>query len=247
MNEPEFVALVGRMIDPRRDEASAREVVAGLSHGLPKSTRRRFRQPLWSWTCNPPPAPDMLLGDSSDQGVAVLEWKGPRTRTQWTARRLLRRSMLGGDASSRRVASHYLDATHPWLDAAHGDKECLEAGQACDTWKPARGHADRPDLHYPVVHQGDVYAAIRDYLPAGLSVEDPGNLTFLFVAPSQASVADWHDGLQSSWHTVMLPEVVAYWRGRRRLSPGLDRLVIAADQFLGRQDRAISRLNQSNR
>lgn len=238
MNEPEFTRFITRKINPDVAPDLARVVVRGLTPpGLPASQAARFVD-LWHWRIDPVPgrysqlAPDMILGDKRDRLAAVYEFKSPTARTQWPGRGGLRDAKAWPGEGPLKIRGSYLANTDPGLDFPHRDQDCIGRDQGCDYWKLARVRDG--DLHYPVVHQADVYASTVSYVPHGLQVPDQSEVNFVFVAPHERAIADFFTDLVSAdlWQVVRLPDALDYWRTQTHVR-GVSAVVAATSDFLG--------------
>ena len=232
--EDEYTYWLTAMVRPEVNAGVAREIVTGLLSGVSGGlVERAATEAIWGWSCRVPPAPDPLLGDENDRGVAVMEFKSPGADVNWTARRIYRHLTHGADPLSVRIRDEVLARSRPEFDHGHFDDECggtpRTCGDAGEEWKGTVS-----GRHYPCLHQGDVYATTTDYMPAGFRVDSLRDLRYVFVAPHQKAVEVWKDGLRSidEWTVVMLPDVLRVWEQRAALVPGLDVVVRVTRDFL---------------
>jgi hypothetical protein len=227
MREKVYVDTLSGVLD--RDPETRRAVVDTFTADLPAGARQRLAVPLWAWTCDGPPACDLVLGDSTDLVRCFLEFKGLYTSANWMSLASVRHLEFGADSTAQKIRRHYLTGTDPVLDSPHGDADC--ARQPCRYWKKAK---HRPELHYPVIHQGDAYRAT---LPGVSNMTRPGNLgevVYMLIAPHPAQVTDWRDGLISreDWHIVWLVDVLDRLRDLAPGFPAAQSLVTATETFL---------------
>lgn len=232
-HEPSYTLWLAKLI--KSDENAWPEFASVVAQGLcvsaPAVVRERVAAgPVWGWWCDGTAAPDILLGDAHDRGVAMLEFKSRGAKTNWPMLGTYRRATKGTDPWSSRTSADILRDTLPELDVPHDDSVCIPTGHGCGPWKAAGG-----GKHVPCVHQGDVYATTTDYIPQGLQVDSLREVPGIFIAPHDRAVKDWNDSLRSTdhWTITMMADVIAYWELHLPEFPARTTLIDASKRLAG--------------
>lgn len=222
MNETAYAEVFDLVLSV--DDAGRRAVLDALFVDLPPEVRDRLAVPLWSWSCDAPPAFDVALGDSDNVIRAALEFKSPDAKVNWTSLKAARDLPLGIDPLVDRIYDEAVAPVDPRFDAPH-PYDATACSNHRHTGKGAAG-----------IHQGDLYRAC---LPGVTNMRRPDHLSevvYIFVAPSPQSAARWREGLISwdEWHILRLWEVLPRWQAIADTHGHVAVLADATKRFVGR-------------
>lgn len=236
-NEEPFTYWLVSIIDPVLRPDVAAIIVAGLTLNAPEAVRQRVAAgDVWGWTCNGSAAPDFLLGDANNRAIAMLEFKSRTAATNWLMLSTYRAATKGTDALSVATSTEILLDTPSKLDAPHYDHDCIPEGHGCRSWKWKKGvRLEGERLHYPAIHQGDLYATTTDFIPAELGFSTLREVPGIFVAPHEKATKDWQDGLRSTehWSITSMGAAVEHWQTHAVKYPDLAVLIDAAKRVTG--------------
>lgn len=228
MNETTYVQILDLVLGVSRE--GRRAILDALFADLQPDVRECLAIPLWSWSCDAPPAFDLALGDEHDVIRAALEFKSPSAAVNWGPISTARSLPFGSDPLSQEIRRKTVDQVPERFDDPHDEgEECLGNGhedirdRATGRWRAA-------------MHQGDLYRACLPGVSGMHRPEDLTEVTFVLVVPDDSAAARWLDGLIScddAWQIVRLPEVLLRWQSVAETHAHVRVLVDATRRFLG--------------